>query len=125
MPGVETDAQKFERIKKAVGSAMNNPQAQKSQILRDFEWIIAYTSRFVPAPTEPKPAPSNNRHIMELRQEHLKALDYVAKNAGRAHDIIPDNHALHVRLAEEAVQIMKEVFGASSQSYITLYPTIG
>lgn len=73
----------------------------------------------------PQTAPSNHSKVMQLRQEHLKALDYVAKNAGRAHDIIPDNHALNVRLAEEAVQIIKEVFGASSTSYITLYPTMG
>lgn len=73
----------------------------------------------------PRVAPSNHRNIMELRQEHLKALDFVAKNAGRAFDIIPENYALNIRLAEEAVQIIKEVFGASSTSYITLYPTIG
>lgn len=40
----ETDSEKFERIKRALGKAMLSPKAEGNQILRDFEWVVAYAS---------------------------------------------------------------------------------
>jgi hypothetical protein len=90
-----------------------------------IRWLIGYLEDKIRTLEGPKPAPSGSRGIMQLTEEHLNALNYVTKNAGRAFDIIPDDHSKNVRLAEDAVNIIKQSFGASSQKYITLYPTIG
>ena len=68
---------------------------------------------------EPHSAPSGHRGIMELKKEHLEALEIFV-----LHDPLTRTAATFEK-ANEALEILKQVFGASSKDLITLYPTIG
>jgi hypothetical protein len=79
---------------------------------------------------EPHSASSDNRNIMELKQEHLNALSYVLQESTSpeselAQFSVAAEAQQKFGLAAEAIEIMKQVFGASSRPIITLYPTIG
>lgn len=62
---------------------------------------------------------------MQLTKEHLEALEKAVARQGKAFDYLPSDFETTINKSEEAVQLLKTVFGASSRDYITLYPTIG